>query len=232
MRELPEMMPISYFDDDGNPTGFETELLREIARRANLEIEDEFSPSFSIALDALREKDADIVISSVSITEERKEVYEFSTPYFIAHPVTIVTKDDSITSAADLADKTVAVLTDSTHEQIIKDIKGENADDGSVVAYDTTFLAVKAVARGEVDAAIGDDAYILSFSERYKDYGLLSVIDESYGDDRYGIALKKGETELKEKIDEAIRSMVEDGTYDSLFKKWYPSLSVPVLAAN
>ncbi len=228
VRESPRLLPLNYLGDDGNPTGFETDLLKEIVNRSGIDIKEEFSPTFTYILEKVKEKEMDMGMSGITITEKRKELFDFSRPYFISHFM-ILTKDKDIRSFADLADKKVAVMSGSTHEAAVREVKGENADDGSIVVFGSSFLGIKAVLQGKVDAAVGGEARIFNYAEQYKDYGLLYVIDESYGDKPYGVLIQKGNTELKEKIDAAINSIIEDGTYKVIFKKWYPNSELPNL---
>lgn len=116
LRNYPDRMPLSFMDGKGQPTGFETELMAEIVKRSGLSLNEEFVPSIRHGLQALREGEADLLVAAVSITEERKKEFDFSEEYFLSRPM-IITKDSSIKSFADLADKKVGMIQDSVHSR-------------------------------------------------------------------------------------------------------------------
>lgn len=221
IRNYPELMPVSYMDEKGSPTGFETELIRKIAEQAQLDLKEEFVANFGDTLTALENGKADLAMATISVTPARQQIFDFTTPYFRANPFAFITKDDSIKTIQDLANKKVSVWTGSNHEQKIKEIQKEGT--GSVIPAKSIFLAVKAVIQGEADAAVGDDAYMLNFADRYKQHNLKAVIDRSIEPESYAIAVRKGDQALKKKIDDALLQLKRDGTIDALTKKWYPN---------
>lgn len=221
LSTYPKTEPVSFMDGEGKYSGFDADLLAEIEKRSNIKFKITVSPSFRQALETVKEGKADAFIASLSITPARLETYEVSVAYIQANPVMIISKDPAIQKLDDLRDKRVAVLAGSTHEKWIRELKGEQADDGSIVRETSTFLTIKAVVQDKADATIGDDLVVALSASRYKDYGLLTATDDSKPKDSYGILMTKGQTELKQAVDKAIQEMHEDGTMDRLVQKWW-----------
>lgn len=220
-RAFPNRVPLSFMDEAGHPSGFETELLAELIRRSNVNIKEDFSANTHVALQELRDKEIDLVMSAVSITDERKRDFDFTEPYLETNPITIITTDENIHSFADLADKKVAVTAGTTHERYLKEL--QIGGKGEVKVYETTFLALKDVIQGKSVAVIGDEAFMAGFYENYKSHNIKIIMDESFKEDNYGIAIRKDHTELKEKLNAALAEMKSDGSYQKLLHKWYPS---------
>lgn len=229
LRNFPNRMPLSFMDANGKPTGFETELMQEIAKRAGLDVKEEFVSNLRAGLRRLREGNADLVMAAASITPERLQEFDFSEPYFQTSPMTIITVDSSVQSFADLRDLKVSVMQGSTHEKRILalqnaegEAQGKTKEQGEVRPFESVFLALKDVMQGRSSAVLGDDSYMFGFIENYKSHNLRLVVDEGFAKDSYGIVMKKGDAELKAKVDAALQGMKQDGSYQRLVQKWYP----------
>lgn len=81
IRNYPELMPVSYMDEKGSPTGFETELIRKIAEQAQLDLKAEFVANFGDTLTALENGKADLAMATISVTPARQQIFDFTTPY-------------------------------------------------------------------------------------------------------------------------------------------------------
>lgn len=220
VRTYPEQMPLNFMGNDGSPSGFETELIQEIARRSKLDFKEEFAKGTGSVLQRVREDKADLGIGAITVTSERRKIFDFSEPYLQVNPITILTKNPEKKTIADLANEPVSCEENTMHEEILKST--ENAPK-SIFSEKTDFLAVKKVLQDKAVATIGDDSYMFGFLENYKDEGIRLFIDPSYEKEHYAIAFKKGDTELKNKVDNALRQMKSDGTYQQLLAKWYPN---------
>jgi polar amino acid transport system substrate-binding protein len=160
---------------------------------------------FDSLLLALQNGQVDAVIAGMTITDERKEAVDFSIPYYTATQVMIVKEDSDIKSAADMADKKIVVVQGYTGETCVKDLgyKYEAFKKGSETILE--------LINGKCDVVVIDSAT----AEKYvgDNEGLKIVEDNTaFEAEEYGIAVKKGNTELLDKINTAIQSMLDDGT--------------------
>ena len=159
---------------------------------------------FDSLLIALQNGQVDAVIAGMTVTDERKEAVDFSTPYYTATQVMIVKDDSTIAAAADLADKKIVVIQGYTGETVVKDLgyKYESFKKGSE--------AILELVNGKCDAVVIDSAT----AEKYvKD-------NEAFGEEQYAIAVKKGNTELLDQINGSIDKMLKDGTISELSAKY------------
>lgn len=168
---------------------------------------------FDSLLVALQNGQIDAVISGMTITDERKESVDFSTPYYTAKQVMIVKKDSTIAKAADMADKKIVVIQGYTGETCVKDMgyKYEAFKKGSE--------AILELQNGKCDVVVIDSATAMDYIKDNPD--LKAVEDnDAFEAEEYGIAVKKGNTELLAKINASIEKMLADGTIDSLSAKY------------
>ena len=168
---------------------------------------------FDSLLIALQNGQVDAVIAGMTVTDERKEAVDFSTPYYTATQVMIVKDDSTIAAAADLADKKIVVIQGYTGETVVKDLgyKYESFKKGSE--------AILELVNGKCDAVVIDSAT----AEKYvKDNEGLKIVEDNaaFGEEQYAIAVKKGNTELLDQINGSIDKMLKDGTISELSAKY------------
>lgn len=223
MRTIPNRVPLSFIGSDGKATGFETELMQEIVKRANLTVQEEFVSNLDSALKQLAEGKVDLVLAAASITKEREKLFDFSEPYFHTTPVAIISRNKDLKSFVELRYEVVSVEQGTTHAKRLQALQKNAGNKGEIKTTDTVFLALKDVIQGKSQAVVGDEAYMVGFMEAYQQHGLHLLIDESFADDDYGVAFKKGDAELKAKVDAALQAMKKDGSYKKLVQKWYPN---------
>lgn len=166
----------------------------------------------------LNSGDYDGVLSSVTITDERKAAMDFSTPYVNAGQVIIVPKKvNDVSKPADLAGKVVGVQISTTGDIAVGKIAGVK----DKKTYDDIGLAVEDLTIGRLDAVVVDSPiaanYVLQ-NEKYK--AALKIVGTPFTDEYYGIAVKKGNTELLDLINKGLDAIMKDGTMDKLKAKW------------
>lgn len=205
--------PMEYLDESGKLVGYDVDLGSRIAQE--LGIETEFK---NIAWDdlfqALVNGDVDMIIAGVSITEERKVLYDFSEPYLNAGQVIITQKTDtSIKATSDLAGKKIGVQSETTNEEeALRYTLPE-----LVIGYKDFDLATKALVEGKVDAIFSDLTNAKSIiSNNYS----LKIASEPFTSDYYGIVIRKGEADLKEKVDTILNTLRQRGILTLLKQKW------------
>jgi polar amino acid transport system substrate-binding protein len=160
----------------------------------------------------------DVAIAGMSITDDRKKVVDFSTPYFDAG-LTVVVKNDnsSIKSVSDLNGKKVAVKKGTTGAKYATDNASKLGI--TVVQFNDSPAMFQEVSNGNADALI-EDYPVISYAIAQQDLGLKIVGDRLNGD-QYGIAVLKGKNQdLLKKINKGFAELKKDGTYDEILKTY------------
>lgn len=209
--------PFGFKDSDGQIKGFEVDLAREIADRL-LGSPDKVifkNVSSQERIDLAKSGDVDMVISTMTITPQRKKVVDFSSPYFIAGQAIGVKKDRKIDSIYDLMNKRVIVILGTTGEKNIKQF----LPNALIQGYINNSDAINAFKSGEGDAITTDDALLLGLVMDNSDYMLLP---KRLTKEPYGIVFKKSrETNaLRQKINKILNEIYQDGTFESIKTKW------------
>ena len=164
---------------------------------------------FDSLLLALDNGQVDAVIAGMTVTEERKEAYDFSTPYYTATQVMIVKEDSDIQKAADMADKKIVVIQGYTGEACVQELGY------SYEAFKKGTEAVLELVNGKCDVVVIDSATAEKFVG--DNQGLKIVEDpDAFADEQYAIAVKKGNTELLNEINASVQKMLDDGTISNL----------------
>ncbi|MBT2737414.1 transporter substrate-binding domain-containing protein [Bacillus sp. ISL-7] len=205
------------FKEGDQYKGIDIDLINAIAKNQGFKIE--LSPmDFGGIIPAMQANQLDVAIAGMSITDERKKIVDFSTPYFDAGLTVIVKNDNSnIKSADDLKGKTVAVKKGTTGAKYAQDNAAKLGI--KVVQFNDSPAMFQEVANGNADALI-EDYPVISYAIAQKDLGLKIVGDRLNGD-QYGIAVLKGQNQdLLKKINKGIEELKKDGTYDKIVKSY------------
>lgn len=208
--------PFNFQDESGKLTGFEVEFAEALAKE--LGVKAEFQPTkWDGILAALESRRLDVAINQVTISEERKKKYDFSTPYTVSGIQALVRKgnEDSIKSAADLAGKKVGVGLGTNYEQWLK----ENAPKADIRTYDDDPTKFQDLNVGRIDAILVDR--LAAFEMVEKTGGRLAVAGAPFSRQESGIALRKGDPELLAALDKAIAKLKADGTLKAISEKWF-----------
>ncbi len=168
---------------------------------------------FDSLLLALQNGQVDAVIAGMTIDDERREAVDFSVPYYTATQVMIVPKDSEIKTATDMADKRIVVIQGYTGESCVKDLgyKYEAFKKGSE--------AIMELNNGKCDVVVIDSATAKKY---VGDNDGLKIVEDpaSFADEEYGIAVKKGNKELLDKINASVQKLLDDGTISELSAKY------------
>lgn len=205
--------------ENGEAVGFDIDLVKEVAERVgDLEVEVQ-SAAFDTIFTSLAARKFDVVISAVTIKEDRKETVDFTDPYFSADQSVSVREDDaeSISGVDDLEGKTVGVQAATTGEDCAKTLKTDGKLE-DVRAYDTAPDAFTDLAASRVDAVIVD----LPTAQQIVDQRTgVRVVEAIRTQEEYGIAVAKDNPNLRVAINDALKEIRDDGTYTRLFVKWF-----------
>ena len=196
--------------------GFDMEIIREVADRAGFEI-DLNTMDFNGIIPALQTGNVDIAIAGITITEEREEIVDFSDPYYDSGLRILVRESNGDVSAFDdLEGKKIGTKIGSTsYDYLVKNLE---ADDG-VTPYPGSSDMYMALMSRSIDAVFYDAPNVGYFA-RTKGEGKVKTVGPLYEGQQYGIALKSG-SEWVDDVNEALAAMKEDGTYKTIYEKWF-----------
>lgn len=200
--------PMEYMDKNGEIVGTDIDIVNAIAEELGIEIEFKnygWEPLFT----AVQNGEVDFAVSSITITQERKETFDFSDPYYTANQLILVPEDSDVTQFSDLKDKKVSVQINTTGHGVVKDLLGKTSS--KIVATETMPLAISEMINGNADAAIGDNAVINEYKKNNPNVSVKTIEDESFEKEYYGLMVKKGNTELLELLNEGIQKLKDNG---------------------
>ncbi len=206
-----EFPPFEYVDDNGEPDGFDIALIKAIGEKMGLEVQVE-NMEFDSLVAAIGSK-IDVAIAGMTVTDERKESVDFSDAYYEAVQYVIVPADSEIATADDLVGKTIGVQLGTTGDFIATD----DIADTKVSQYSKAVDAVNDLVNGKVDCVIIDKNPALVFESKFE--GQVKAIDGAqfgFGTEEYAIALPKGNTAMADAVNNALKEIKEDGTFDKL----------------
>jgi ABC-type amino acid transport substrate-binding protein len=208
--------PFGYVDSAGKNLGFDVDIAHLFAKAL-------FGDEHKVELVAvtsgnripfLQSGKIDIIIASVTVTDERRQVVEFSSPYFMSGGLLLVPRNSPIKGVEDLAGKTVAVIQGAIQDQDIAQL----APKANRVKFGKVSEAVLAVKGGRADAFSQDDILILTLAKENPD---LKAVGKPFTPRPYGIAVRKGDVDFIKWVDGQLAKMKKDGTYDKLWKKYF-----------
>ncbi|NCQ68433.1 MAG: ABC transporter permease subunit [Microcystis aeruginosa L111-01] len=202
------------FQQGGQLTGFDIDLMRAIGKEADLNIDFRNLP-FDGIIPALQARTVEAAISGMTITAERAQAISFSRPYFRAGLAIAVREDNrTIKNFEDLKGKRIAVQIGTTGALEATKIPGAR-----VSQFDSAALALQELINGRVEAVVNDKPVTLY---AIKQAGLrgVKVVGELLTEEFYGIALPKNSPYLQ-LINDALGRVIESGQYDAIFRQWF-----------
>jgi len=210
MSTNAEFPPFEYLEGE-EMVGADIDLAKAIAEKLGRELEIT-NIDFDAALTGAATGKYDMAIAGITANEERRKNMNFSEDYYTASQAIIVTSDSDIKKAADLKGKKISCQEGTTGEQYLLD------NDYEIQSYKTGAEAVTALVAGKVDAVVIDNAVAVALSN--KKNGATVVLDEALTKEAYAIAIKKGNDELTEEINNVLKELKADGTLKKIFEKY------------
>ena len=206
--------PYEYYDGE-DIVGIDAEIAQKIADKLDMElvIEDR---EFNSIISYVNSHDNAFGMAGMTVTPDRQESVDFTTSYAKGIQSVIVAEDSDIKTLDDLSGKKIGVQLTTTGDIYASDEFGSDY----VVQYNKATDCVLGLKNGDVDAVIIDNAPAQVFVEENDG---LKLLDTDYADEDYAIAVKKGDTELLNKLDKAITELIEDGTVQQIVDKYIPS---------
>jgi polar amino acid transport system substrate-binding protein len=197
----------------GNYTGFDIELIEAIAEKIDRTAEVQDTSFETIFRDVAQGK-FNAVISAATITPEREKAVAFSDPYYLSEQAILVKEGSDITGLADLEGKTVGAQQGTTGLELGK----EKANAGELRPYPEGPDAVNALKAGTVEAVIIDAPVAQNAVE---ESGGIEIAEAVPTEETYGIAVALDNTELLDEINQGLKEVIDDGTYTTIYKKWF-----------
>jgi polar amino acid transport system substrate-binding protein len=210
--------PPMEYEENGEFTGFDIELMRAIAGDMGLDlavVNSGFDPITSgLAMEA---GDCDIAAASITITEEREENIDFSEGYFSGDQSLLVDSASGIAALADLSGKNLGVQTGTTGEQYAN----ENASGATIISFENPGDLITALNAGELDGVLQD---IVTNGDAALNNGNLVLVEVYKTDEFYGFAVKEeGAESILAAVNASLAKLRDDGTYDSIFDEFFPT---------
>jgi polar amino acid transport system substrate-binding protein len=225
--------PFEYETTSGELTGFDVDIAEAIFEE-QLGVSYEFKPtSFDSIIPSLNNNNFRIIMSAMTINDERAEQVDFSDPYFTAYQTVIVRDDGEITAKEDLRGHPVGVQKGTTGAGAAEELKEEFDGELDIKSYDQINGAFQALINGQVDAVINDNTVNAGFANDRDDVVFLEgegVAAESDQEappyltltiENYGIAFRQDDDAFRERVNEALAAIREDGTYDEIYSEYF-----------
>lgn len=206
--------PFNYFDGSNKLVGFDVDIANEITKRMG--VKPNYVPTpWDTIIGGLITKKYDIIISSMAITEERKQKVDFTDPYYHTGAQLFVNEDNSDIKdpEKDIKGKKIGVAIGTTFEKKATELGA------TIVNYKSDLLTFQDLSNKRVEGVLTDKA-VGSRLIKEKGYGFKAV-GGMLIQDAAGITLNKHEEALKAEINKHLKKMMEDGTYEAISKKWF-----------
>ncbi len=203
--------------ENNKAVGFDVDIAEAIAKKLDLELE-VISTAWDGIIPGLKSNKYDIIMSAMTITEDRKKQINFSDPYIDSDQSIAVVTGSPIKDEAGLKDKVVGVQLDTTGQFKAEEIQKAGGLK-EIQKFDTILLAFQALEQGKVDAIIND--YPVSQYICMTRGNKTTVVANIKTDEQYGIGVNKDNTDLLDKVNDALQEVKDDGTYNEVYMKWF-----------
>jgi polar amino acid transport system substrate-binding protein len=207
--------PMEYVNENRDIVGFDIDLMTAIAEKAGFEVEFR-NVAWDGIFAGLAAGEYDAVISSVTITDERRANYDFSEPYINAGQIVVVRVESDITGPDTLSGRVVGAQISTTGAFAVQEMEGVELRE-----YDEVGLAFEDLVAGRIDAVVCDTPVAADFALQRDEYkAALKIVGEAFTDEYYGILVQKGNSELLDKINQGLAAVQAEGIDQELESKW------------
>lgn len=208
--------PFEYMDK-GKIVGFDVDFLDAVMKEAGYKHELEnigWDPLFA----SVQGKQVDLAISGITINDDRKQTYDFSTPYFESTHMIVFKEGIDIKSAEDLKGKKIGVQNGTTGQLAAEKVVGAN---NNISKYENTAVAFMALENNDVEVVVTDNVVASEFVKNNPNSKVEAIEDkDSFESEFYGLMFPK-DSKLKAEFDEAIKEVIESGEYAEIYEKWF-----------
>ncbi len=220
--------PFESQNEKGEIVGFDIDIVKAVAQKAGLEVKFVNTPWEGI-FNALKQGDRDLLVSSITITDERKQTMDFTAPYFDAHQLIAVRADSKVTRFDDLKTLKVGVQTGTTGDEAISKLQGKTS--ANIKRFEGTPLALSELETGGIDAVVADNGVVVNYVKNNAGNKFRTVNDAAFTPEQYGIAVKKGNAELLARLNQGLAAIRADGSYDRIYAQYLGAPAPPASAS-
>lgn len=209
--------PMGFRDEKGEIVGFDIDVAKAAAEKMGVDIE--FQPiDWNSNVLELNNGTVDLLWNGLTITEKRQKEIDFTKPYLKNHQIIIVKADNGIEKKSDLEGKVVGIQKGSSAVSALE--KDEIHDKiKTLTEFKENVSALNDLKTGRLDAVVVDE--VVGKYYVAKDAASFKILDETLAEEEYGIGVKKGNTELLNKLQAALDEIYKDGTVSKISEKWF-----------
>jgi len=225
--------PFEYRTQDGSLVGFDVDIA-EAVFAGELDREYEFvQTGFDTIIPSLNNGNFRIIMSAMTINDQRAEQVDFSEPYFIAFQTVAILEEGNIQSLDDLEGQTVAVQKGTTGEAAAQELQQQFGGNLNIDSYDQITGAFNALLNNQAVAVINDNAVNLQYTEDQDNVTLLEGEGQAAEEfesappyltltvERYGIAFRQDDDEFRREVNEALAAVIESGRYAEIYREYF-----------
>ena len=217
---LDDAFPPMGFREEGtnNIVGFDIDLAKEAAKRMGVEVK--FQPVvWDTVIETLNIGDIDVIWNGCTITEERVAQINFTKPYVGDRQIIVVQKGSAITSKKDMAGTTVGLQAGSSAKLAVEKDEATFKSFGKLLEFTSNDEALLDLSTGRVQAVVVDEVvgryYIAKKPDTY------TVLTEHFGEEEFGVGVRKSDEAFLAELDKALDAMKADGTAAQISEKWF-----------
>jgi len=209
--------PFGFVDEKGVNKGFDVDIAKALAKELfGKENAVEFvAVTSGNRIAFLTTNKIDIILASMTITEERKKVIDYSIPYFMSGHLILVHRDSKVEKYKDLAGKKVSTTQGSTGDIVI----GELVPNAERIKFQHNSESLQALKDRRVEAFVQDDVLVLDLQKRNPELKIVGW--PPFRPAPYGLGVRKGDQEWLGFVDAALNKMKKTGEYQQLWDKWF-----------
>ena len=213
--------PMGFKDENGEITGFDVDLAKALATKLDKEVE--FQPiDWTMKETELNSGNIDLIWNGYTINDDRKKKVDFSVPYLKNQQVIVTLGNSDIKTKNDLNGKKVGAQNESSaisamekEEDLYNSFNG-----GSAITFEDNNQALMDLEAGRLDAVVADEIlvrYYLSLKGEDK----FKILEDNFGEEEYGVGIRKGDTGMVDAFNKAYKEMQEDDTLKEISEKWF-----------
>ncbi len=221
VASVGDSKPYTFTDASGNFTGFDVELFKNVAHRAGIDNVVFTGQDFSGLLAAVANSQFDVGVAAIGITAARKKTVDFSNGYLAGYLTVLTTKSSGITNVAGLDGKRLGVVQGTLQETYAV----KNFPKAQLVRFPDNNSAVSGLTSGTIDAHFLDYEAAKAYIAKNSDF--VSAAEIPSFDAPAGFAVRKGNTKLLDALNKGLAAAMEDGTWKTLYQKWFPGSPMP-----
>jgi polar amino acid transport system substrate-binding protein len=225
--------PFEYRIESGELVGFDVDIAEAVfAEQMNREYEF-VQTGFDTIIPSLNNGNFRIIMSAMTVNDQRAEQVDFSDPYFIAFQTVAILEGSDIESLEDLRGQTVAVQKGTTGEAAAQELQEQFDGELTIDSYDQIPGAFNALLNGQASAVVNDNAVNLQFTEDRDNIVLLEGEGQAAEEfdsappyltltvERYGIAFRQDDDEFRQQVNEALTAVIESGKYEEIYTEYF-----------